>query len=231
MDAKKRLIIILLVSVLVLMSVAFATTDLDQVLNSFKEQVVSLRLYAAENPIRASFLFFAMYYIMVLLCVPGMFLVTVAGAAVFGLCQSMGLIAFSATFGSTTCFLFFRKFLRQWVEDTWAEKLTTINKGLEKGGAAYLLTLRMLPLVPYYVLNIVASVTRLRVHEFFLATLFGMLPIHFVYALAGNQIATIQSTKDLMSPRILLSLTLVALLPIGVKFLVKLIGGRRVVSE
>lgn len=177
-----------------------------------------LKTYAHENPLTSLALFFTIYAFLKLICTPGMFLLTMVGGALFG-ANALPLTMLASTLGSSLCFCVVRMFFKDVVRSQWQERISKINNSMSKSGFRFVLMLRLIPLIPYYLINILLPVTKIHFRSFVLGTLIGMIPIHALYTYAGFEFSQITSAKDIVSPKIVLTLCLLASMPLLVKFL------------
>jgi uncharacterized membrane protein YdjX (TVP38/TMEM64 family) len=142
---------------------------------------------------------------------------TLAGGALFGVIVGTVVVSFASTAGATLAFLISRFLLRDWVQGRFAENLTAVNKGMEREGAFYLFTVRLIPVFPFFVVNLVMGLTRMPVFTYFWVSQLGMLPGTVVYVNAGRELSRIDSLSGILSPRLLLAFALLGLLPIVTK--------------
>ena len=163
------------------------------------------------------------YITVTALSLPGAAVMTLAGGALFGLVTGTVVISFASTIGATLAFLVSRFLLQNWVQDRFKDKLHAINQGIERDGAFYLFTLRLVPVFPFFIINLVMGLTPIRTIRFYLVSQVGMLPGTLVYVNAGTQLAQIDSLKGILSPGLLLSFALLGIFPLlarkGVAFI------------
>ncbi|MGU3843432.1 TVP38/TMEM64 family protein, partial [Vibrio diabolicus] len=150
--------------------------------------------------------------------IPGAAVVTLLGAALFGFWTSLLLVYFASTMGAPLAFLSSRYLLRDWVQNKFGNKLIAINQGVEKDGAFYLFSLRLIPVFPFFLINLLMGLTPMSVGRFYLTSQVGMLPGTAVYLNAGTQLATIESLSGIISPAVLASFALLGLFPIITKW-------------
>lgn len=174
----------------------------------------ALQQWVADNPWRASLYFFSIYVAVAALSLPGAAIMTLAGGAMFGLGWGFALVSFASAIGATLAMLIARKVAGEWVQERYANQLQAINDGLEKDGAFYLFSLRMVPLFPFFVINLVMGLTRIPAFTFYWVSQLGMLPGTLVFVFAGTQLANISSPGDVLSPGLIAALTLLGLFPI-----------------
>jgi pyruvate/2-oxoglutarate dehydrogenase complex dihydrolipoamide dehydrogenase (E3) component/uncharacterized membrane protein YdjX (TVP38/TMEM64 family) len=168
---------------------------------------------------------------MAALSLPGAAVMTLAGGAFFGLVAGSIVVSFASSIGATMAFLVSRFLLRESVQGKFGDKLSAINQGIEKDGAFYLLTLRLVPVFPFFVINLVLGLTPIRVLVFYLVSQLGMLPGTIVYVNAGTQLAKIESLQDVLSPALIFSFVLLGVFPIIAKAIVATIKKRRVYAK
>ena len=183
-------------------------------------QVQFADFYAA-NPLPVMLVFLATYVLVTALSIPGAVIMTLAGGAIFGLVKGTVIISFASTIGATLACIGARFLLRDWVQGKFAARLKVINDGIAREGAFYLFTLRLIPLFPFFVINLVMGLSKMPLRTYFWVSQIGMLPGTIVYVNAGRELSRIDSLKGIMSPRLLLAFVLLGLLPLISK---KIIG-------
>ena len=161
--------------------------------------------------------YMAIYILVTALSLPGAVVMTLAGGALFGLVTGTIVISFASTIGATLACLVARTLLRDWVGKKFGEKLTTINEGINKEGHFYLFTLRLIPIFPFFVINLVMGLTSMRLATFFWVSQLGMLPGTIVYVNAGKELAKIDSLSGILSPSLLISFAILGLFPLVTK--------------
>jgi uncharacterized membrane protein YdjX (TVP38/TMEM64 family) len=161
--------------------------------------------------------YMAIYIAVTALSLPGAVVMTLAGGGLFGLAVGTVAISFASTIGATLACLVSRFLLREWVQGRFGEKLAAINAGIEKEGAFYLFSLRLVPLFPFFVINLAMGLTRMRLWTYFWVSQVGMLPGTVVYVNAGKELARIDSLSGILSPGLLVSFALLGIFPIVVK--------------
>ncbi|WP_300715767.1 FAD-dependent oxidoreductase [Hydrogenophaga sp.] len=187
-------------------------------------------LYAAE-PLKVSLAYFALYVVATALSFPGAAIITLAGGAIFGLWWGTLLVSFASSLGATLAFLVSRFVLRDSIEAKFGNRLAEINRGIEKDGAFYLFTLRLIPVVPFFVINLVMGLTKMKALTFYLVSQIGMLAGTLVYVNAGTQLAQIDSLKGILSPALLGSFVLLGVFPLIAKGIVGLLQKRKVYAR
>jgi pyruvate/2-oxoglutarate dehydrogenase complex dihydrolipoamide dehydrogenase (E3) component/uncharacterized membrane protein YdjX (TVP38/TMEM64 family) len=197
-------------------------------LDQLKSRQAELEAWTRANLWLASLLFFAGYVVVVALSIPGAAVMTLAAGAMFGLLHGTVLVSFASTLGATLAFLVARFLLRKPLRDRYGERLRTFDAGIERDGAFYLFTLRLVPLFPFFMINLLAGLTTLRTWTYFWVSQLGMLPGTVVYVYAGTQLARIESPGDVLSPGLVAAFALIGLMPLLTRWLARWLQGRRV---
>ena len=223
----------LALGVLVAAVVLFFAFDLGQYLNldTIKARQAQLEGWRAAQPLQAALIFFGAYVLVTALSLPGATVMTLAGGAVFGLWWGTLLISFASSIGATLAFLASRWLLGGWVQQRFAERLQTFNEGMERDGAFYLFTLRLVPLVPFFVINLAMGLTRIRPLTFYGVSQLGMLPATLVYVNAGTQLARVDSLAGIVSPGLLASLVLLGVFPLVARKVSDFLKARKVYAR
>lgn len=220
---------LLLFTVIALLIAAYFIFDLGQylTLDYLKSQQDEFISFYQQNQLLTIGVYFGIYIAVTALSLPGAAIMTLAGGAVFGVAMGTLVVSFASTIGATLAFLFSRFLLRNYVQKRFQDKLVSINDGIRKDGAFYLFTLRLIPIFPFFIINLVMGVTPLRTWQFFWVSQIGMLPGTIVYVNAGSQIAAIDSLSGILSPGLLVSFALLGLFPLLAKKLVELLKTRK----
>lgn len=221
---KKLVFGLLLVATIILLTVYFGQY---LTLDNAKAQQLALTHFIDENFLFASLSYFAIYVALTAFSVPGATVVTLLGAALFGFWYSLLLVSFASTIGATIAFLSSRYLLRDWVQTHFGDKLSAINQGIEKDGAFYLFSLRLIPVFPFFLINLLMGLTPISIGRYYLTSQLGMLPGTAVYLNAGTQLAEINSLAGILSPTVLASFVLLGLFPVVVKWLVNTLRPQR----
>jgi uncharacterized membrane protein YdjX (TVP38/TMEM64 family) len=166
--------------------------------------------------------YMGIYIVVTALSLPGAAVMTLAGGALFGLAIGTVAVSFASTIGATLACAVSRFLLQDWVQGKFGDKLAAINTGIEKEGAFYLFTLRLVPVFPFFVINLAMGLTRMRLFTFFWVSQIGMLAGTIVYVNAGRQLAQIDSVSGILSPGVLVSFAVLGLFPITAKKLLAL---------
>ncbi|MBQ46426.1 MAG: pyridine nucleotide-disulfide oxidoreductase [Zetaproteobacteria bacterium] len=221
----------LIVFVIVLgMIGAFVFFDLGQYLNlaSLKEQKERLLEFYENEPAQAISIYFIVYIVSVALSLPGAAILTLAGGAIFGFVTGTIIVSFASTIGATLALLVARFLMRESVQSKFGDRLKVINDGIEKEGAYYLFTLRLIPLVPFFVVNLVMGLTPISAVKFFFVSQIGMLGGTLVYVNAGTQLSQLDSLSGIFSPNIILSFAALGILPLASKWVVESIKKKKI---
>lgn len=222
----QRLLIIALVAALVAVFFGFGLDDYFT-LTQLKSSQETFGQWLHDFPVLVPAVYFAVYVLVTALSLPGAAIMTLAGGALFGLWQGLLLVSFASSIGATLAFLVARFVLRESVQNRFGERLKAINRGIARDGAFYLFTLRLVPLFPFFVINLVMGVTRLKTWTFYWVSQLGMLGGTAVYVNAGTQLAEIDSVGGIFSPELILSFALLGVFPWIAKAIVRLVQRRR----
>lgn len=222
-----------IVGVIIILIALFQFFDLSQYLSLeyLKSSRESLAQLYAENTFAVIAAYFGIYVLVTSLSLPGAAVMTLAGGAVFGLVAGTIIVSFASTIGATLACIVSRYLLQDWVQSRFGEKLATINEGLEKEGAFYLFTMRLIPAFPFFLINLAMGLSKLPVRTFYWVSQLGMLPGTIVYVNAGKELGKIDSLGSILSPSLLISFALLGLLPITLKKLITLYRRKRGASE
>ncbi|MCS0301560.1 TVP38/TMEM64 family protein [Vibrio diabolicus] len=212
---KKLILGLILVAIIIFLGVNFSQY---LTLENAKAQQEALTTYIDQNFVFSAAIYFFAYIAITAFSIPGAAVVTLLGAALFGFWTSLLLVSFASTMGATLAFLSSRYLLRDWVQNKFGNKLIAINQGVEKDGAFYLFSLRLIPVFPFFLINLLIGLTPMSVGRFYLTSQVGMLPGTAVYLNAGTQLATIESLSGIISPAVLASFALLGLFPIITKW-------------
>ncbi len=210
--------------------VAFFVFDLQQFLNFayLKARHLEFREYYAQHTLLTALVYFFIYVLVTALSLPGALVMTIAGGAIFGAVYGTIIVSFASTIGATLAFLAARFILQDFVQNKFAAKLQTINAGMEKNGVFYLFTLRLVPIFPFFMINMVMGLTKIKTWHFFLVSQVAMLLGTVLYVNAGAQLSQLQSPADILSWRLLLSFALLGIFPLLAKRVIDMFKARRV---
>ncbi|GAA3528864.1 FAD-dependent oxidoreductase [Zobellella aerophila] len=222
-----RLLLILALAALV---AAFFLFDLDNqlTLEALKQHQADIAGFKADNPWLLAGAFFVFYVLVTALSLPGAAIMTLAAGALFGLWQGFVLVSFASTIGATLAFLVSRFLLQDAVQRRFGDKLKAINAGVARDGAFYLFSLRLVPVFPFFLINILMALTPIRATTFYWVSQLGMVAGTLVYVNAGTQLAAIDSLGGILSPGLLLSFALLGIFPFIARALVRVFQRRRV---
>ncbi|MFZ1343259.1 FAD-dependent oxidoreductase [Thiothrix eikelboomii] len=213
-----------------LLVVLFFAVDLDRyfTLEQLKTSQAQFATWQAAHPWLFAISYFLSYVLITALSLPGAAILTLAGGALFGLWQGLLLVSFASSLGATLAFLASRYLFRSSIEQRFSQQLTAINQGIGKEGAFYLFTLRLVPLFPFFIINLLMGLTQLPTRTFYWVSQLGMLAGTIVYVNAGTQLAQINSLSDILSPGLILSFSVLGLFPWFAKGILGLIQRQRV---
>ncbi len=212
---------------------AFFALDLGRYLSLeyLRQSQASFAALYADSPWAVRGSYFVVYVAVASLSLPGAAILTLAGGGIFGLGWGLLLVSFASSIGATLSFLAARFVLRDAVQAKFGARLADFNKGVERDGALYLFSLRLIPMVPFFVINLLMGLTPLRTWTFYWVSQLGMLIGTAVYVNAGTQLASIQSLRDVASPGLLGAFVLLGLFPFIAKAVMNLIQKRKVYAR
>ncbi len=226
----KRLLLILLILALV---ASFFVFDLGRflTLESLKQSQNDFAALKMQSPWLVAFVSFVLYVIAAALSLPGALIMTLAVGALFGLVMGTLLVSFASSIGATLAFLASRFLLRDIVQQRFGDKLKAINEGVAKDGALYLFTLRLVPVFPFFLINLLMGLTPMRTRTFYWVSQVGMLAGTLVFVNAGTQLAQLQSLSGILSPGMLFSFALLGIFPMIAKKITAWLQRRRVYAK
>lgn len=229
MNKSKIVLIIALIAAII----AFFALDLGRffTLEFIKQSQAQFGDLYAQKPLLVIGSFFAIYVVVTALSLPGATIMTLTGGAIFGLGVGLIVVSFASTIGATLAFLAARFALGESVQKKFGARMAEINKGVEKEGAFYLFTLRLVPLVPFFVINLLMGLTKMKTWTFFWVSQIGMLLGTAVFVNAGTQLAKIESLQGILSPGLIGSFVLLGIFPIIAKKIVDGIKKRKVYAK
>lgn len=206
----------LVVALILFLVTAYFSTGVGSylTLDNLKRNQGALTAHFLNNPLLMSISYGLGYVIVTALSIPGATILTLAAGAIFGLFYGTIIASLASTCGATLSFLGTRYLFRQSAENRFRNKMTSINHGLQKEGAFYLFTLRLIPVFPFFLVNLVMGLTKFPVWKFFFVSQIGMLPGTFVYVNAGTELSKIESLKGILSPGLLISFSLLGIVPL-----------------
>lgn len=223
----KKIVIALVVAALAL---AYFALDLGQYFefDYIKSRQALLQQWVESRPLIGMGAFFAVYVLVAALSLPGAAVLTLLGGALFGLWKGLLLVSFASSIGATLAFLVSRHVLRDTVQARFGDQLRPINEGVAKDGPFYLVTLRLVPLFPFWLINLAMGLTGIATGVFYIISQLAMLPGTFVFVNAGTQLASIDSLAGILSPGLLFSFALLGVFPLIAKKVVDMIRARKV---
>lgn len=222
---KKHLIIALLISAFA----AFFFFDLQQYLSLdyIKSKQEAFVAYYEANTVTTLVLFFLAYVAVTALSLPGATIMTLLAGALFGLVTGVIMVSFASTLGATLAFLVARYLLQDTIQSRYSDRLQTINDGVAEEGALYLFAMRLVPLFPFFVVNLLMGLTQLKTITFAWVSQLGMLAGTIVYVYAGTQLAQVDALADILSPGLLFAFVLLGLFPVVAKKVMTNIRGKQ----
>jgi uncharacterized membrane protein YdjX (TVP38/TMEM64 family) len=225
MKLKKILILIALVGLIV----AVKVLNLDQylTLSYLKGSLDKLKTLYENHSVLVIAGYFIVYVLTTSLSLPGASPLGIAGGALFGFWTATIVVSFASTIGATLACLVSRFLLRDWIQSRFGDRIAKVNEGIEKEGAFYLFTLRLIPAFPFWMINLAMGLTKMHLFKFYWVSQIGMLPGTMVFVNAGRELAKIESVAGIFSPGLILSFALIGIFPIAVKKLVSLYRSRK----
>jgi pyruvate/2-oxoglutarate dehydrogenase complex dihydrolipoamide dehydrogenase (E3) component/uncharacterized membrane protein YdjX (TVP38/TMEM64 family) len=197
-------------------------------LESIKSELDNLQVWKEQNFALVAIAFFIVYVASTALSLPGAAVLTLACGALFGLAWGLLIASFASSIGATLAFIVSRYLLRDWVQSKFGERLGRFNKGVERDGAFYLLSLRLVPLFPFCMINLLMGLTPIKTATFYIVSQIGMLAGTAVYVNAGTQLAQIDSLSGILSYNLFLSFVLLGVFPLIAKFILSKVQRARV---
>jgi pyruvate/2-oxoglutarate dehydrogenase complex dihydrolipoamide dehydrogenase (E3) component/uncharacterized membrane protein YdjX (TVP38/TMEM64 family) len=223
-------IVLLLIAAAIVAVFAFDLHSL-LTLDSLKNRLEQFREFQAESPFMVAGVFFAAYVAVTAFSIPGAAVMTLAAGALFGLLQGLIIVSFASTIGATLAFIGARYLLRDSVQAKFGNRLKAINEGVEREGAFYLFTLRLVPVFPFFLINLLMGLTSMKAFTFFWVSQLGMLAGTVVYVNAGTELAKIDSLSGILSPGLILSFVLLGIFPLIAKKVTDKIKARKVYAK
>ncbi|MFK7867172.1 MAG: TVP38/TMEM64 family protein [Alphaproteobacteria bacterium] len=208
----------------------FFALDLQQyaTLDYIKSQQDALRDYYAQNTLLMFVIFGLIYVAVTALSLPIAAVLTLAAGALFGLGAGLVMVSFASTIGASLAFLMARFLARDYVQQKYSKQLSKINQGFEREGAFYLFALRLVPIFPFFMVNVVTALMPVKLRVFYWVSQLGMLPGTAIYVYAGTQLAQIESLRDITSPPLLAAFILLGLFPLISKKLVQWLRRKKI---
>ncbi|PKL16842.1 MAG: TVP38/TMEM64 family protein [Spirochaetae bacterium HGW-Spirochaetae-5] len=207
----------------------FFTFDLNRylTLSYIKESRETFYNFYTGNKVLTIGIYMLIYIAVTALSLPGAAVMTLAGGALFGFFIGLAAVSFASTIGATLACFVSRYLLRGWVEDKFGDRLSAINAGIEKEGAFYLFMLRLIPVFPFFIINLLMGLTRIKLVTFYWVSQIGMLAGTAVYVNAGKEIGKIDSLSGILSPGLIISFVILGIFPLAVKKIVNVVQAHR----
>jgi pyruvate/2-oxoglutarate dehydrogenase complex dihydrolipoamide dehydrogenase (E3) component/uncharacterized membrane protein YdjX (TVP38/TMEM64 family) len=223
---------IAVISIVALAFTAWFYFDLGSYLQfeTLQQRIGDLRQWYGENPVLAGLGYFAIYVAVTALSVPGAAIMTLAGGALFGFWYALLLVSFASSIGATLAFLVSRIVLRDWVQGRFGRHMAAVNAGFERDGSFYLFSLRLVPIFPFFLINLLMGLLPIRPWRYYWVSQLGMLPATAVYVNAGTQLGQLQSLSGIVSAPLLGSFILLAVFPFLARWLLGYMQGRRALA-
>ncbi|MGE3106491.1 MAG: FAD-dependent oxidoreductase [Lysobacterales bacterium] len=230
MQSHRSAVRIALLLGLVAIGCLFFALDLDRLLtlDALKERQLWLQQAVDRRPLLAMATFFVGYVLATTLFLPGTVILTIASGVLFGWLRGTLLVSFASTLGATLAFWASRYLFRDLVERRFGDRLAAVDAGIRAQGAYYLFSLRLIPLIPFFLVNPLMGLTRMRTGVYVLVSQLGMLPVSATFVLAGTQLAAISTPRDILSPGLLGTFALLGVLPMGIRQFLKRLSAARV---
>ena len=200
-------------------------------LETLQQRIDELRAWYVNNPLLAGVIYFACYVAVTALSVPGAAVMTLAGGALFGFWYALFLVSFASSIGATLAFLVSRVLLKDWVQERFGGQLGALNTGFEKDGPFYLFSLRLVPLFPFFLINLLMGLLPIRTWPFYWISQLGMLPGTAVYVNAGTQLGQLESLSGIISAPLLGSFVLLAFFPYIARWILAHLKRRRILAQ
>jgi len=212
----KKLIVVGVIAGLI---VSYFILDLGQYLSLdyIKASRERFQVLYAEHTLAVIGVYFVVYVAAAALALPAAVVLTLTGGALFGLVAGTIVVSFASSIGAALAFVVARYLLRDFVQERFGDRLEKINQGIEKDGAFYLFTLRLIPVFPFFVINTVIALTPMRLFTYYWVSQIGMFPATVVYVNAGKELGQIESFSGLLSPSLIISFALLGIFPLVVK--------------
>ena len=224
----KNLRYIIIFFILILISIFFFS-DLKNffTLGYVKENLINIRLLFKENVLLFSLIFSLIYIISSALSLPFATLLTLLSGYIFGLTLGVFIVSLCSTVGASIAFLTSKFLFYDFIQKKYKKQLVTINNEFINEGIFYIFALRLVPVFPFFVVNIVTSLLPIKLSTFFWVSMLGMFPATLVYVNAGNELSKINSFSDILSFQVLISFSLIGILPLTIKFLLNKIRRKK----
>ncbi len=217
---KRKKIVILIVIIGLIVAVKVFGLDQYLTLSYLKGSLDTLKTLYRDHPLMVIAGYFFIYVLTTSLSLPGASPLGIAGGALFGFWTATVVVSFASTIGATLACLVSRFILRDWIQNKFGDTIAKINEGIKREGAFYLFTLRLIPVFPFWLINLAMGVTKMPLLTFYWVSQIGMLAGTMVFVNAGKELAKIDSVKGILSPTLIFSFALIGLLPLTLKKLI-----------
>jgi len=225
---KKYLSKILILAFIIIAAVAFRIFNLEDYLFSYiKESQQKFEVLYATHTMPVIGGYMLLYILLTSLSLPVAAVMSLAGGALFGLLRGTIIVSFASTIGATLACFVSRFILRDWVQEKFMDRLKTVNDGIAREGPVYLLTLRLIPIFPFWLINLGLGLTKMPLRTFYWVSQVGMLPGTIVYVNAGKELGKLDSLSGILSPGLILSFVLLGLFPLITKKLMALYKSKK----
>ncbi|MBW8245374.1 TVP38/TMEM64 family protein [Enterobacter mori] len=188
-------------------------------LDVIKTHQQALLAQVEHAPLRSALTYFVIYVVVSALSIPGAAILTLLGGALFSVWEGVLLVSFASTLGATLAMLASRYLLRDGVQRRFTLQMKTVNAGMARDGAGYLFALRLMPLFPFFLVNLLMGLTRITVRRYWWVSQAAMLPATVVFLNAGRELGRVASLRDILSPGMLFAFTLLGLFPLATRWL------------
>lgn len=214
---------------LMVMMISFFAFDLEEyaTLDYLEQQQYILLEYYYQNVFRTLFIFGFAYVIVTAFSLPVATILTLLAGGLFGFAIGLTLVSFASSIGATSAFLMTRFLLKDFVQEKYSKQLNRINEEFKKEGAFYIFALRLVPAIPFFLVNILMSLLPIKARTFYWVSQLGMLPGTAIYVYAGTELGKINTLSDIASPSILFAFTLLGLFPIIAKKVLNFIRSKK----
>jgi len=211
-------------SLLALAATAYVALDIGQYLDlaRVKQSHADFALYYAAHPLRTIAVYFSVYVLITALSIPGASVVTLAGGALFGLWIGIAVVWAASSIGATLAFWSSRYLLRDWLRKHFHRQFLAVDQGMARDGLFFLFGMRLLPMFPFFLINLLMGLTAIRTWPYYWVSAIGMFCGTVIYVNAGTRLATITGLRDIATPGILGALVVMAVFPFIAKKLLKI---------
>ena len=223
--ASKIALVIIIIGLIAAAHMAGLTQQLT--LDNIRTQHEALLSFYQESPWLVSSIFFFAYITVTALSLPGAAVMTLAAGALFGFWIGFFLVSFASTIGATLAFLISRYLIGSWVQEKYKKQLAAFNEGFRKEGLFYLFGMRLMPVFPFFLINILMGLTPVKVWHYYIVSQLSMIPGTMIYVFAGTELGKLSSVSDILSPQIIIAFTLLGFFPLIAKKVMGYLRKRR----